>query len=166
MGRESDDVSWHQPPRRTADVTGVSSACSGHYATIPDAVWSTVWTDLTTSRYCAAYPLYFSPLQNPRQAWATTLGRGTALDQGETAIGSTLGAQPCQMRGTAHLYSHRHAIDWRHRAGTRTGPGQRDSQGRRSRPASRPTAISNRSCQLSPPRFGEKGTTPEDHAHM
>ena len=80
------------PPRRTADVTGVPSACSGPCAAIPGVA---LYADLpdTTSTLCRL-PLYFFLLQDPRRAWATTLGHGTALDRGKTMDCGALDALP------------------------------------------------------------------------
>ena len=61
-----------------------------------------VGTCLTPPRYCAANPWYFPPLQDPRRAWATTLGHSTTLDRGKTSVFSTLDALPHLTQGTAH----------------------------------------------------------------
>ena len=90
MGRGSDSVSRRWPPRRTADVTGIPSACSYHCADRSG----------TAPLLCRLLPV-LSPLYDPRQAWATTLEHSTAFDRGETTLGSTLGVPPCQTRSTA-----------------------------------------------------------------
>ena len=80
-----------------------------------------VRTCLTPPCHCAAYPVYFSPLQGPRRAWATTFEHGTALDRGKTGVFSTLDALPHPTQGTAHpavtniptpgATGHGHALD-------------------------------------------------------
>ena len=80
-----------------------------------------VRTCLKPPCHCAAYPVYFSPLQGSQRAWATTLEHGTALDRGKTGVFSTLDALPHPTQGTAHpavtdiptpsATGHGHALD-------------------------------------------------------
>ena len=78
-----------RPPRRTAGVTGVPSANSGHCSAIPGPV-ATLWEPATP---CADVPgtapttvlptprtsLVLFPLRNPRPAWVRPLNAARAL---------------------------------------------------------------------------------------
>jgi hypothetical protein len=107
-GRESDGVKWRQPASATTPHSGrdrrpvrlFRPLC--RYSRRGEGLRRPVWPSLTPPRHCTAYPLYFPPLQDPRRAWATTLGRGMALDWGKTNVCSTLDVLPHPTQGTAH----------------------------------------------------------------
>jgi len=106
-----------------------------------------VRTGLTPSRYYTAYPLYF--------LLCRTLGRHGRRPS-DTVRSLTRHDRHHQhprclttsARRTAHLYNNRHTTDWSHRARTRPGHGQKDSQGRRPRPAPCSTPLGDRNRQL------------------
>ena len=107
MGRESDGVRRRQAASATTPHSGrawrpirlLRPLC--RYSRRGAGLRHPVWARLTPARHYTAYPLYFPPLQDPRRAWATTLGCGTAFDWGKTGVCSTLDALPHPTRGTA-----------------------------------------------------------------
>ena len=94
---ESDDV---RPPCRTAAVTGVPSANSGHCSAIPSTV-ATLWEPTTPSADVSGTapatvlptPRTFSCAE-PSTGVGATLGRGTDLDRSKTLANRTLGTPP------------------------------------------------------------------------
>ena len=94
---ESDDV---RPPCRTAAVTGVPSANSGHCSAIPSTI-ATLWEPATPSADVAGTapatvlptPRTFSAAE-PSPGMGATLERGLGLDQSKTRACRTLGALP------------------------------------------------------------------------
>ena len=124
---ESGGASRRRSPCHTANVTGVSSTCTCHCAAIPGA-----------GQVCGAQcglachrpplcrpPCVLFPLQDPRRAWVATFGHSTSLDRSKAGAFNTLDAPPHLTRGSAHFYSYRHAVDWRHRTRTHSGHGER-----------------------------------------
>ena len=63
------------------------------------------------SHHCATYPLYLSPLQDPRRAWAMTLEHSMSLDRSKAGAFNTLDDPSHPTWGSAHFYSYHHAVD-------------------------------------------------------
>ena len=95
-----------RPPRRTAAVTGIPSANSGHCSAIPGTV-APLWEPAAPctrraphySHRCAAY-FYTFPTVEPTIGTSAILERGPSLDQSKTPDRRTLGAPPRRARRT------------------------------------------------------------------